>query len=301
MYIYILYIATIPCSFPDIIQYAQIKVFDESTVKLYDYFEAAASFIDLCNPLNYDINNEANNKKRKIMVHCAMGISRSATITISYLMSRPNLLNKSEQKLLDHIQTNLEALDQKIESKINETNSNGWSPKIFEQHRMNKDWTKRVRKKYKKYQTVATTNHALPLSVNDEKDKEKEKEEEGGNGDDGNGNEDTKTEEIDNDYKSDKMCNGFTLGESYLFVLERRNVICPNVGFCRQLEMWEKYVWDYNDSTLYQIPFFRPDLDDINNEKNAKSKNGKSKNGRNRNNGDGDDNYQCNDQCCIIL
>ena len=115
---------------------------------MYDYFEAAAEFIDLCNPLHYDINKEANNRKRRVLVHCAMGISRSATLTIAYLMSRSNILNKTEQKILTHIQQNLESLDLEIETKISEQNvkENLWSPQTFQQHRNNKDLTKRSRK-----------------------------------------------------------------------------------------------------------------------------------------------------------
>lgn len=286
-------------------------MYDESTVKLYDYFEAAATYIDLCNPLNYDISQEPMKRKRRILVHCAMGISRSATITIAYLMSRANILNKSEQKLLDHIQTNLEELDKEIETEINENKVNGWSPKIFEHHRENKDWTKRERKKYQKVSTQNDEyqngdNHhqgGLPLSTEDEKvsnghhvDDNEIKDGEGGKKEAGStfetiaGSSETNTNGVEHNVSKEKICNGMTLGEAYLFVLERRNIICPNVGFCQQLEMWEKYVWDYNESTLYQIPFFRPDL-------NGTSK----KKSKNNSYGDEDDNPQCSGECCIIL
>eukprot|EP01084_Bolivina_argentea_P195346 335137_1 len=294
--------ATIPCSFPDIIQYAHIKVFDESTVKLYDYFEAAADFIDLCNPLNYDINKEPNKRKRRVLVHCAMGISRSATITISYLMSRAFVFNKTERKIISHIQEKMESFDNHIESKIKEKHfdGTGFSKKMFEDHKNNKDLTKRIRKKYQKSNGILNSNgedvkktngeyQALPLSFNEEKSYTN------------HGEEDTKFDEINIMKINDEICVGLLLGEAYLFCLERRNVVCPNVGFCRQLEAWEKYVWDNNDSTLYHIPFFRPNLDETEVNKNTTQNNGDYYANNKRNNYDHEDQqYEC-EQCCIVL
>ena len=244
-----------------------------------------------------------------------MGISRSATITISYLLSRKIILNKTEQKILRHIQENLELFDNEIETKINQRNINGntWNSKIFEKHRNNKDFTKRHREKYEKYQIVSTeydansttntTPQTLPLSLSTSDQKEKEKEiqeiqENNDNTEEVKRNVEDKDNDNDNNQiliklnENEAICIGLTLGESFLFVRERRNVICPNVGFCRQLEIWEKYVWNTNDTTLYQIPFFRPDLDEF------ETKNGKYS----RDNQENEDQYQCtSDQCCIAL
>eukprot|EP01083_Nonionella_stella_P001396 4009_1 len=249
--------ATIPCSFHDIIQYAHIKAFDESSVKLYEYFEAAVCFIDSCNPLNYDIQKEPDQRKRRILVHCAMGISRSATITIAYLMSRANLLNQTEQQIMSHIQQQLQLLDEEIEAKID--NNCPWMDNEWkhESHEINVEVTKRTRHTYS--QDKANALPSVADSTCDEKEIAKE---------------------------NTFVCVGLTLGEAYMFVLDRRTIICPNIGFCRQLSIWEALVWDTCHSTLYQIPFFRPDL-------NIKTKNGKQ-------NGVQKD-CQCLDHCCAVL
>eukprot|EP01084_Bolivina_argentea_P111470 198855_1 len=243
--------ALVPNAWPDRFQYARIKVLDESSVKLYDYFEAAVCFIDLCNPLNYDINKE----KRKILVHCAMGISRSATITISYLISRSFSINNEEEKILDGIQHKMALYDNAVEAKIKTTKNNkyGLNAEMFEKHRNNKDYTKRIRKTYKKSESVSY------------------------------------------DQNENKMCNGLTLGEAYLFVLDRRSCICPNFGFCQQMEQWEKFVWDSTDTTIYQLPFFSPLLDEEDNDNQKKKVNKTKKSNKNA------QQPEIDSGCCLIL
>ena len=193
-------------AWPQSIQYAQIAVMDDSSVRLFDYFEASACFIDECNPLNYDLFQQ---KKRKILVHCAMGISRSATIIISYLMARSFLLSDKEQGILNDIQHKMELFDKALEHKLDK--------QTLDKHRNNKDYTKRTRQHY---------------------------------------------EQMEYESENGIICKGMTLGEAYLFVSECRSIICPNIGFCNQLSEWEQFVWDDNDSTKYQLPFFSPLIED---------------------------------------
>ena len=186
-----------------------------------------------------------------------MGISRSATITISYLMSRAVILSESEASTLTLIQHNIESLDNEIESKVNEYDGNEstlpFKVHVFEQRRNNTDWTKRVRRNHTKttVQPVSSIKeHAESQNDGHSEHSENERILRDHNDE----------ERITKEMESSSVCNGLSLGEAYLFVLDRRSIICPNLGFCRQLETWEKYVWDTEDTTLYHIPFFRPDL-----------------------------------------
>eukprot|EP01084_Bolivina_argentea_P267904 454912_1 len=93
------------------IKYAQIPIEDATASNLYDYLEAACSFIDECNPFYYhknqevidEMNNNLDWKPPKILIHCAAGISRSATITIAYLMTRTVRYNYIEKNKLKFI------------------------------------------------------------------------------------------------------------------------------------------------------------------------------------------------------
>lgn len=75
----------IPVYFPDDFVYAQIKVDDAPKYALNEYFDAATAFIDTVNP---KMNEENSDHHLKLLVHCAVGRSRSATIIIQYLMRR---------------------------------------------------------------------------------------------------------------------------------------------------------------------------------------------------------------------
>jgi protein-tyrosine phosphatase len=61
------------------IKYLHIFVLDESEVGVKAFFHEAFDFID--DALN-------NNKGNKVLVHCAMGKSRSATIAIMFIMKK---------------------------------------------------------------------------------------------------------------------------------------------------------------------------------------------------------------------
>eukprot|EP01083_Nonionella_stella_P291021 990341_1 len=87
------------------IKYARIPLQDICSSNLYDYFEAACSFIDECNPFYYHQNEQVVSemmtdldwKQPKILVHCAAGKSRSSTVVISYLMARRIRMNDIEK------------------------------------------------------------------------------------------------------------------------------------------------------------------------------------------------------------
>lgn len=61
------------------IKYLHVVVLDEAAVPLSSFFEEAFEFIE-------EALNE--NKNNKVLVHCALGKSRSATITIMFMMRK---------------------------------------------------------------------------------------------------------------------------------------------------------------------------------------------------------------------
>ena len=68
-----------------------IRILDLETENLLEYFEEAHDFID-----------EAVEHNTKVLVHCVHGVSRSATIVISYLMKHLNTsLNSAFTKVKD--------------------------------------------------------------------------------------------------------------------------------------------------------------------------------------------------------
>lgn len=82
--------------FVDDVKYLEIPVMDKEKEEIYQYFITAFKFID-----------QALNDNNKIFIHCMAGVSRSSTITISYLMlknkwSMVNCLQfvKSKRKII---------------------------------------------------------------------------------------------------------------------------------------------------------------------------------------------------------
>merc|ERR1712192_107016 len=79
------------------IKYARIPLDDISSCDLYQFMEAAACFIDECNP------HSSTNKRNKILVHCAAGVSRSASVVMAYLISRRIEWTETERRRIDVI------------------------------------------------------------------------------------------------------------------------------------------------------------------------------------------------------
>ncbi len=70
---------TLECKFRDRgVTYLQLNIEDSVTAYIKRYFEIAFNFIDLA------LSDESN----RVLVHCAQGVSRSATITIMYIMKK---------------------------------------------------------------------------------------------------------------------------------------------------------------------------------------------------------------------
>lgn len=65
--------------FPDTFHYMNIPVSDNEETDLLRYFNDSYRFI-----------NEAHKEGKNVLVHCKMGISRSATIVIAYVMKNRN-------------------------------------------------------------------------------------------------------------------------------------------------------------------------------------------------------------------
>ena len=64
-----------PCAFPDRIQYLTVEVDDENTANLLREFSSIIQFM-----------TEAMVEDGRVLVHCNLGVSRSATVVIAYLM-----------------------------------------------------------------------------------------------------------------------------------------------------------------------------------------------------------------------
>ncbi|QQP41970.1 Uncharacterized protein FKW44_016494, partial [Caligus rogercresseyi] len=61
--------------FPATFEYRNIRVFDEEATDLLKYFDETYRFV-----------RKAQDAQGKVLIHCKMGISRSATLTMAYLM-----------------------------------------------------------------------------------------------------------------------------------------------------------------------------------------------------------------------
>ena len=78
-----------PAKFPNHFKYKQINVSDTLRENIRKYFDETYSFID-----------EAISSSGRVLVHCHMGISRSPTVVIAYLMKKQNLtLKKAAYKV----------------------------------------------------------------------------------------------------------------------------------------------------------------------------------------------------------
>ena len=65
---------------PEMFKYKQVSVEDDPGENIIKYFEECFQFID-----------EGRGQGKGVLVHCAAGVSRSATIVIAYLMFKNQL------------------------------------------------------------------------------------------------------------------------------------------------------------------------------------------------------------------
>lgn len=77
--------------YPDEFVYKVIEVIDRSETNLTQYFDECFNFID-----------EARQSGGGVLVHCFMGMSRSVTIVVAYLMKRHGM---SFSKAMEHVKS----------------------------------------------------------------------------------------------------------------------------------------------------------------------------------------------------
>jgi len=94
------------------IEYARIPLDDVESSNIGSYFQAAADFIDQCNP-KYTTSSTQN----RILIHCAAGISRSSTTVISYLIQRSIDWNPVEKDCLNMIRNRSE-IDKQVSGEL---------------------------------------------------------------------------------------------------------------------------------------------------------------------------------------
>uniref|UniRef100_A0A8C6X2Z1 Dual specificity protein phosphatase n=1 Tax=Naja naja TaxID=35670 RepID=A0A8C6X2Z1_NAJNA len=73
------------------IQYYGVQAFDDNSFDISVFFHEAADFI----------HQALNSEGSKVFVHCAMGLSRSATLVLAYLMIHENLTLVEALKSVD--------------------------------------------------------------------------------------------------------------------------------------------------------------------------------------------------------
>lgn len=70
----------VPNVFPDDFVYLNLNIKDESQADLLSHLDKTTAFIDQCGLDN-----------GKVLVHCSMGVSRSAAVAVAYVMKNENL------------------------------------------------------------------------------------------------------------------------------------------------------------------------------------------------------------------
>jgi len=81
------------------VKYLKISILDEPDKNIHEFFRMAYDFI------NEAMSEDSNNK---VLIHCALGKSRSATITIMYLMKK---FSWSYEKAFDFVKRKREIID----------------------------------------------------------------------------------------------------------------------------------------------------------------------------------------------
>ena len=156
------------------ITYARIPIADSLCANLFDHLYAAKQLVDACNPL---LTESKSKSKRRVLVHCEVGMSRSASIVIAYLVASKVQLREEQMHRFRLIQQHL---------------------KSFERESRNHYKVK-----------VPGADRVVFMKLN----------------------------------------------EAYYFVQSARAIIAPNLGFCKQLERWEKLLHGKR-STLQDLPKF---------------------------------------------
>lgn len=78
------------CCFPGFFEYKVINIGDYEFENIKNYFKSTYEYID----------EVINNKKGKVLVHCAAGISRSASIVCSYLIKSKQINYEEAMKII---------------------------------------------------------------------------------------------------------------------------------------------------------------------------------------------------------
>jgi serine/threonine/tyrosine-interacting-like protein 1 len=84
------------CVFQDVCKYLHVKVEDNLNENIYDELDGAHLFIEKAlDTYDIDIVNGQYVKEPKILIHCNLGISRSSSILIAYIIKKYKFCLKS--------------------------------------------------------------------------------------------------------------------------------------------------------------------------------------------------------------
>lgn len=81
-----------PCVFPDTIKYLHLELEDKEDVYLRDRFDEAIHFME----------KALENPSNRVLVHCNLGISRSTSLVLAYLMKTYNATVYEAVRFLRH-------------------------------------------------------------------------------------------------------------------------------------------------------------------------------------------------------
>jgi len=91
---HILNVSSVKCFYPNRFEYLKLDLPDEKDTKISKYFDKTYEYIE-----------KVARAKKRVMVHCYQGVSRSATIVIAYLMRKKKWSLKESHNYLKNLRS----------------------------------------------------------------------------------------------------------------------------------------------------------------------------------------------------